>query len=84
MSVSDLLGKNIVVEQDSSSLDTIALELEKLNELLVTQQMQRANLKKKMISAITIIVFVLFIMAIYDRWNELFYDFGQSIYRWFH
>lgn len=41
VSVADLLGKEIIIEQDRNALDTIALELEKLNELLVMQQTQR-------------------------------------------
>ncbi|MDO4317682.1 MAG: helix-turn-helix transcriptional regulator [Lachnospiraceae bacterium] len=82
--VSDLLGKGIAAEPDVSSLDTIALELEKLNELLVTQQMQRAKIMRLAAGAVAVIFLVLFAAAIYDRWNEMFYEFGRNLYRWFH
>lgn len=84
VSISDLLGKNIETETDKSSLRTIALELEKLNELLTTQQTQRTNIKTKMICIAIIVVIVLFVASIYDKWNEIFYEFGKNVYHWLH
>ena len=82
VSVSDLLGENIAVEQNSN-ISAIAIELQKLNELLVIQQEQRIIQRKKIIAAISAILLVLFIIAIYDQWKEMFYDFGRNLYRWF-
>lgn len=82
VSVSDLLGKNIVLEQKSNELATIAMELQKLNELLLVQQSERKKLKRKIIVAIEVILFVLLFIMIYGHWNEMFYQLGQNVYNW--
>ena len=84
VSVSDLLGKNIVEEKNNDAVDTIAVELQKLNELLAHQQSQRKVMMKKILTAIEVIVFLLFIMAIFDQWTDMFYEFGQNLYYWLH
>lgn len=84
VSVGDLLGKTVVTGQESTSLDIIARELEKLNELLAARQIQRAEQRKKITAVIVAVAVLLFVAAIYDRWNELFYEFGQSLYHLFH
>ena len=81
--VSELLGENIVVEQNNN-ITMIAMELQKLNELLVLQQNQRKDFRKKIIDVTMIMVFVFFIIAIYDQWTDMFYEFGQNLYRWLH
>lgn len=43
-----------------------------------------SHVKKKIMVAIAIILLLIFIGAIYSRWNDLFYEFGQNIYRWLH
>lgn len=82
--ISDLLGKEVMMEENSDSLQAVALELEKLNELLTVQQGQRTDAKKKITAVVVIVVAVLLLMAIYDQWNGMFYEFGQHIYHWFH
>lgn len=84
VSVSDLLGEQINMENNKDSVKTIALELEKLNELLATQQVRKKSFQKKLVNALAIILLILFIAAIYGQWNEMFYEFGQNIYQWLH
>lgn len=84
VTVSDLLGKNIVMEQNDNFIDTIAHELQKLNELLAIQQNRRASLIKKIAVGAGILFLFCFLVAIYDRWNEMFYELGQNIYNWLH
>lgn len=84
VSVSDLLGKAIVTEQESNSLETIALELEKLNEILVVRHNETARFKKTITAAIAIVFLVIFIAAVYGQWNHMFYELGQNVYHWFH
>lgn len=84
VSVNDLLGENIVLEQNSDALNNIAMELEKMNELLTIQQAKRANLKKKIVTAIAITIFIIFILSIYKSWNEMFYEAGKNLYNWLH
>lgn len=83
VSVSDLLGENIVIERNDN-LSTIALELQKLNELLAMRQEQKKILWRKISATIAVILLILFIGAIYDQWNKLFYDFGRSLYKLLH
>ena len=83
VSVSDLLGESVAIEQNDN-LSIIALELQKLNELLALRQEQKKILWKKVGSAVAVILLILLIASIYDRWNELFYDFGRSLYKLLH
>lgn len=84
VSVSELLGTNIDTEQKNNSLDAVASELAKLNELLAARQVQSADLKKKVMSGLALIALIIFVIAIYGRWNELFYELGRNIYNWLH
>lgn len=84
VSVSELLGTNIESEQKNNSLDAVASELAKLNELLAARQVQSADLKKKVMSGLALIALIIFVIAIYGRWNELFYELGRNIYNWLH
>lgn len=63
-----------------TELDTLALELAKLNELLVIYGNKLSNLKKKVGTAIAIILLILFMCATYDTWTDMWYKFGQNLY----
>lgn len=84
VSVSDLMEETIVPEQAVPSLDTIAAELQKQNDLLAAQQARRSVIQKKILTVVAILLLLLFAGAIYDKWNAIFYDFGQNIYHWLH
>lgn len=84
VSVSDLMEETIVPEQAVPSLDTIAAELQKQNDLLAAQQARRSVIQKKILTVVAILLLLLFAGAIYDKWNVIFYDFGQNIYHWLH
>lgn len=49
-----------------------------------TETPNTSHIKKKIIVTIAIVLLLIFIGAIYSRWNDLFYEFGQTIYRWLH
>lgn len=84
VSVSDLLGTNIEPEEKDNSLEMIACELAKLNELLVIQHRKSDLTRKKMIGVIAVILMIVFVCAIYSRWNDMFYNFGKNLYHLFH
>ena len=58
--VHELLGKEIDVSADKDELEIIALELSKLNELIVTYGNKASNLKKKFGIAIGIVIILCF------------------------
>ena len=58
--VPELLGKGIDVSEDKDELEMIALELSKLNELIVIYGNKASNLKKKLGIAIGIVIILLF------------------------
>ena len=49
VNVSDLLGKKIEIQEGQNELDTIALELAKLNEILVVYGNKLSDLKLKFV-----------------------------------
>ena len=81
--VSDLLGQEIKVEEKDKTAEKIAIELEKLNELLVIQQQKKERFKKTVIDVIAIGLFVLFIAAIWESWGETWHEFGRNLYHVF-
>ncbi|MBQ8556432.1 MAG: helix-turn-helix transcriptional regulator [Clostridia bacterium] len=83
VSVNDLLGGGIVTKQESDSLDSVASELAKLNELLAAQQSQQAETRKKAKNIIGVILILLFMAAIYGQWNDMWHEFGQNLYHLF-
>lgn len=83
VNVSDLLGKKVEIQEGQNELDALALELAKLNELLVVYGNKLSNLKKKIGTAIAIILFILFMCAIYDGWKDIWHRFGQNLYHMF-
>ena len=86
--VADLLGKTAGEEPPDSTLDSIACELQKLNELLASQAAAQAERRKKLLAvlipAAAALLVILFLAAVYPQWNRLFYDFGQNFYHWTH
>ena len=82
-SVNELLGEAVAAKNEEG-LSSVAMELQKLNELLAMQIAQKKQLAKNIAKASAAILFVLFVIAIYDSWNETWYEFGRNIYRIFH
>ncbi|MBQ2861589.1 MAG: helix-turn-helix transcriptional regulator [Oscillospiraceae bacterium] len=82
-SVNELLGEAVAAKNEEG-LSSVAMELQKLNELLAMQIAQKKQLAKNIAKASAAILLVLFIIAIYDSWNETWYEFGRNIYRIFH
>lgn len=82
--VSALLGKAIEQEEKRDILEIIAEELAKRNELLALQQQRKEQTKKLVVEIIGVILVVILVCAIYDDWNQMFYELGQNIYRLTH
>lgn len=41
--------------------------------------------EKKMIATIIVcIIVVVLILGIFDDWNEMWYHFGENVYKWLH
>ena len=83
VSVSDLLGKKIEIPEGKNEKDVLALELAKLNELLIVYGNNFSNLMKKIGIAVGIIVFLLCVGSIYDSWSDMWHEFGQNLYHVF-
>ncbi|MDD6406134.1 MAG: helix-turn-helix transcriptional regulator [Coprococcus sp.] len=81
--VSDLLGEKIEISEGQSKTDALALELAKLNELLVVYGNKLTALKKKAVIAIAVILFVIFVCAIFGPWTDMWQEFGKNIYHMF-
>ena len=78
--VSDLLGKNIEVNEKSNETEAIAIELAKLNELLVVYGEKAGRLKKSIGRCVGVILIIIFIAAVYEPWTEMWHEFGQNLY----
>lgn len=78
--VSDLLGQKIEISEGQSEENALALELAKLNELLVVYGNKASNFKKKIGSAFAIIFVLIFFFAIYESWVDTWYEFGKNLY----
>ena len=83
VSVNKLLGEKIETEEKEKLLENITSELEKLNEFFATKQQKSKQIKKKILDIIIIVFAVVFVCAIYDSWNNMFYEFGKHLYNWF-
>ena len=81
VNVEDLLGRNIQLEEKDDSIEVIASELSKLNELLVVQCQKAEKTKKQIIKIIAIILAVIVLCCIYVPWSDMFYEFGRNLYR---
>jgi putative transcriptional regulator len=77
---SDLLGKKIEMKGEQSEMEALALELAKLNELLVVYGNKASDLKKKIGILIAVILLVLFACAIFGTWTDIWHEFGQNLY----
>lgn len=80
VSVSDLLGTKIEAEEENNSLDMIATELAKLNELLVIQHQKSEQTKKMIVEAVIVVLFIIFLCCIYDSWGDTWNEFGRNLY----
>ena len=83
VSVSDLLGKKIEIPEGKNEKDVLALELAKLNELLIVYGNNFSKLMKNIGITVGIIVFLLCVGSIYDSWSDMWYEFGQNLYHVF-
>jgi putative transcriptional regulator len=81
--VSDLLGEKIEIAEGQSEMDALALELAKLNELLVVYGNKASDLKKKVGILIAVILVVIFVCAIFGTWTDIWHEFGQNLYYMF-
>jgi putative transcriptional regulator len=81
--VSDLLGEKIEIAEGQSEMDALALELAKLNELLVVYGNKASDLKKKIGILIAVILVVIFVCAIFGTWTDIWHEFGQNLYYMF-
>jgi putative transcriptional regulator len=78
--VSDLLGKKIEIAEGQNELDALALELAKLNELLVVYGNKASDLKKKLVILIAVILVVIFVCATFGIWTDMWHEFGKNLY----
>ena len=69
-------------EPPDSTLDSIARELQKLNELLASQAAAQAERRKKLLAvlvpAAAALLAILFLAAVYPQWNRLFTISGRT------
>lgn len=80
VTVSDLLGREIKITEGQNEKDILASELAKLNERLAVCDNKLSNWKRKIGIAISIVLLIVFIGAIYDSWSDMWYEFGQNLY----
>lgn len=78
VSVSDLLG---TPPKEKEELSDIAVQLQNLNDLIAMQSEYQRSIIKKIKVAVAIILLLLIIGAIYPKWNDIWYEFGQNLYR---
>ena len=78
--VSDLLGKKIEIIEGQSEERTLALELARLNELIVVYGKKASDLKKKIGIAIAVILLIIFVCTTFDIWTDIWHDFGKNLY----
>lgn len=84
VSVNELLGNDIEQETKTNTMEVIAQELAKLNELMAIEQQKKEETKKKIVEIVGVILFIIFIASIFDEWNQIWYEFGQNIYKLIH
>lgn len=74
------LRKQKGFSQEQNEMEVLASELAKLNELLVVYGNKASNLKKKIGTAIGVVILILIVCAVYDSWKDMWYEFGQNLY----
>lgn len=77
--VHELLGKEVEVSEEKDELEIIALELSKLNELIVTYGSKASNLKKKVGIVIGIVIILLFGGDILETIFHIGSEMGKAI-----
>lgn len=77
--VHELLGKEMEVSEEKDELEIIALELSKLNELIVTYGNKASNLKKKVGIIIGIVIILLFWGDILETLFHIGSEMGKAI-----
>jgi len=77
--VHELLGKEMEVSEEKDELEIIALELSKLNELIVTYGNKASNLKKKVGIVIGILIILLFGGDILETIFHIGSEMGKAI-----
>lgn len=48
------------------------------------EQKKKEEIKKKIVEIVGIILFIFFVCSIFDKWNQIWYEFGQNIYKLSH
>ena len=48
------------------------------------EQKKKEEIKKKIVEVVGIVLFILFVCSIFDKWNQIWYEFGQNIYKLSH
>lgn len=46
--------------------------------------MIKKDVKKKLYSAVAVAMALIFVIAIYGSWNDMWYQFGQNVYHILH
>ena len=77
VSVSDLLGSKITDEED---VDIIAEQLARLNEQLALANQSLHKFITILKEVMLALIVILFLAAIFDRWCDIWYEFGNNLY----
>lgn len=80
ISVSELLGIKIDVTDGKNELDLLTDEISKLNKYIEEYKKKLSNFKRKIIITIGIIIILIFTVAIYSSWTDLWENFGRNLY----
>ena len=76
VSVSDLLGRKIVEDED---VDVLAEQLARINEQLALANKNFSTFIKTIGNIALVTITLLFLASIFDSWNEMWYEFGGNI-----
>lgn len=76
--VNELLGETM--KDENIQLSDVAEQLAKLNELLAIRMEKRENGIKILKKTLLIVLLILFMIAIYPRWTEMWHEFGGNLY----
>lgn len=78
--VNDLLDISPLQQNDIYEL---TLQLEKMNELTEIRIQNHKKMIERIKAALVIAIIVTILIAIYPKWNEIWYEFGENIYQLF-
>lgn len=79
--VSQLLGEKIEVEKEPNIL---AEQLALINEQLAEKNRQWNRLREVLGAVLLLVLVLLLLGSVWDGWTDMWYEFGEHIYRWFH